>query len=359
MSDKIEVPTKPTLKELANAVADKLEADIIFYNGGILRHYDTQLIRRCRNRRKRKNVVLILVTTGGSADPAYRIARFLQVEYTRFYLLVSGCCKSAGTLVATGAHEIIMSDYGELGPLDVQMTKKDELWETQSGLTVMDTLTALRENAFNAFERFFLKIKRKSDDQITSKMATEIATQMTTGLFTALYRQVDPMHIGEAARAMSIASHYGDRLLKTGCNIEVDALKFLTSMYPSHGFVIDRNEAQSLFNHVREPIPEETLLLEELGEEAIWPIDDMEASIGFLSTEPPMIQGEETGEKEGKGKGEGDESEPRIPPRAGSRRINRTAREKPRNSNVKGNVTEFATVSKNRDGKHYPMRRQP
>ena len=61
------------------------------------------------------------------------------------FLYVSGYCKSAGTLVATGAHKLIMSDHGELGPLDVQMSKKDNFWKKESGLIVMNTLTALQK----------------------------------------------------------------------------------------------------------------------------------------------------------------------------------------------------------------------
>ena len=186
---------------------------MIHYNGPVQRPADTQLIQECITRRRRKNILLLLVTTGGDADPAYRIARCLQTKYERFFLYVSGYCKSAGTLVASGAHELVISDYGELGPLDVQMSKKDELWEVQSGLTVMDTLSALQDNAFNAFEKFFLSTKVGSGGSITMRTAAQIATEMTTGLFAPLYGQVDPLNIGEAARAMSIAGHYGRRLL--------------------------------------------------------------------------------------------------------------------------------------------------
>ena len=118
-----------TVEQVVSSVAEQLDADVIHYNGPVQRHADTQLIQECITRRRRKNILLLLVTTGGDADPAYRIARCLQTKYERFFLYVSGYCKSAGTLVATGAHELVISDHGELGPLDVQMSKKDELWE--------------------------------------------------------------------------------------------------------------------------------------------------------------------------------------------------------------------------------------
>ena len=246
-------------EDVANAIAKELDADVILYNGPMYRPVDENFIEGCLKRRRRKNVFFLLVTQGGDPDAAYRIARCLQEEYDRFILYVSGCCKSAGTLVAVGAHELIISAHGELGPLDVQMSKKDELWATQSGLAVIDTLTTLRDNVLSAFEHFFLEIKRKSNDAITLKTATEIATDMTTGIFSPLYGQVDPLHVGEAGRAMSIASHYGQRLLVKSKNIEQEALKFLISKYPSHSFVIDREEASLLFKEVREPSNMETL----------------------------------------------------------------------------------------------------
>ena len=119
--------------------------------------------------------------------------------------------RAPGTLVALGAHELIISDHGELGPLDVQMTKKDEIWEMQSGLTVMDALRALKNNAFRAYHEFFEDLMDKGGGSISLKTASQIATDMTTGMFAPIYGQLNPLHIGEAGRAMDIAGHYGKR----------------------------------------------------------------------------------------------------------------------------------------------------
>ncbi len=283
-----------TLPELANRVAKNLEADVILYNGPIERPAGTQFIDACINRHRRKNALLILVTPGGEAGPAYRIARCLQSKYERLIIYVSGYCKSAGTIVALGAHELVISDHGELGPLDVQMSKKDELLETQSGLTVMDTLSALKDNALDAFEKFFLDFVRKSDGAITLKTAAQMAAEMTTGLFTPLYAQVDPLHIGEAGRAMSIAGHYGKRLLNQSGNISPTALDFIMSEYPSHGFVIDRQEAEQLFENVREPSDLESLLASKLGDRALTPghfhMHEGRSPFSFLSEELPETE---------------------------------------------------------------------
>ena len=288
-----------SISQAADRVATELDADVISYRGEIGRHADRNLISECIQRRRRNNVVLMLVTLGGDPDAAYRIARCLQDKYENFTLYVSGVCKSAGTLIALGAHELVISDHGELGPLDVQMPKKDDLWDTQSGLTVMDTLSALQDNAFDAFEKFFLNLEQRSAGTISLRTAAEIGTQMTNGMFSQLYRQIDPLHIGEAAREMSIAGHYGRRLLVHSRNIDLTALNAIMSEYPSHSFVIDRKEAELLFDRVREPSDDEVALAEAVGSNARWPTPGLSASFSFLSTEVPKDDesvGEETTE---------------------------------------------------------------
>ena len=277
------------LAQLADDVAVALDADIILYNGATYRIGVELLVGQTDKRRRRTNALLILVTQGGDADSAYRIARWLQSHYEKFILFVSGYCKSAGTLVATGAHELVMSKYGELGPLDVQMSKRDELSESQSGLAVQDTLDTLQHHALETFVATLLEIKRGSRGAVSLKMATEIATSMTTGLFAPIYGQVDPLHVGESARAMNITSEYGERLLDVAGNIGKEELGYIISGYPSHSFVIDRDEATQLFRYVRPPTDKENDLTEILGEVASWPVnpDDQEPPIvQVLSTEP-------------------------------------------------------------------------
>lgn len=276
------------IEELANSIAEKIDADVVLFNGAIYRVGIDRLIGQFIIRRKRRNVLLILVTQGGNADSAYRLARYLQSYYETFTLYVSGYCKSAGTLIATGAHEIIMSEFGELGPLDVQMSKRDELWESQSGLAVLDTLTTLQEYALSAFVGILVEIKRGSGGSVSLKMATEITTSITSGLFAPIYGQVDPLHVGEAGRAMRIATQYGERLLDLGENIGRDALHHIISQYPSHEFVIDRHEASLLFERVRPPSEDESTLARMLGMKAHMPVnsDDQTPPIcQFLSKE--------------------------------------------------------------------------
>ena len=193
--------------------------------------------------------------------------------------------------MATGAHQLVMSDHAELGPLDMQMSKRDELWEMESSLTIMDTLTTLQQKALTACEAFFLALSVRSGGTITLRTATDIATAMTTGLFTPIYNQINPMALGETGRAMRVAESYGELLLETSDNVMPNALHRLLEGYPAHDFVIDRLESERLFYDVREPDELENQLAECLGDQAIFPNMDPDIPsrlvFRFLSEEKP------------------------------------------------------------------------
>lgn len=261
-----------TIKDCANNVAEALSADIILINSDIDRGLDDELIALLASRRRRQNVFFLLVTPGGDADAAYRIARSLQDSYDNFIAFVPGYCKSAGTLCVLGANEIVMSEVGELGPLDVQLYKKDEIGEVSSGLVSKEALQVLKEHAFRMFEDYFLTIEKKSGGQVTFKTATEIAIKITVGLLEPLYKQIDPIQLGDIERSLRIASAYGKRLMVRSKNFKEKTLELLTDSYPSHGFVIDKPEAETLFKNVRSPSVEEDqlrCLLETVGYVAI------------------------------------------------------------------------------------------
>ena len=230
------------------AVSKEMEADVLFYVGKIEKPASTALVTECCEREGAlPNVLLVLETLGGDPDEAYRIARCLQNHYDRFSIFIPSLCKSAGTLIAIGAHEIVISDLGELGPLDMQLSIRDELFESQSGLISVQALARLRHEALATFEDYFLSIKSKGVQSITLKTATNIATQLTSNLYSKLFEQIDPMRVGEEGMALDVASFYGQRLLSKSENIEPDTLKWIVTGYPSHSFVIDREEAKELF----------------------------------------------------------------------------------------------------------------
>lgn len=242
---------KQELFGLVSDVGAHNDSDVVIYSGPLERPYDEDIMSVCRRTDKQKNVVLYIGTHGGDSHAAYRIARFLREYYERFVVYVHTLCKSAGTLLCLGANEIIMSDCSEMGPIDIQLLKTDELGERSSGLTITQAMATLQTEAFSMFEDHFLKLRFRSGFQISTKSAAEIAANITVGLFSPVYAQLDPVRIGEIDRAVRIAIEYGERIGKD--NIKADSLSKLVAGYPDHAFVIDRAEAKDLFVNVREP----------------------------------------------------------------------------------------------------------
>lgn len=270
-------------------ISQKLDADMFVYSGPIDRGGANKFLDRieCVGPNRRANAALILCTYGGDADAAFIMIRTLKQVYDKLYLYVFGMCKSAGTLIATGANEIIMSYRGEFGPLDVQLIKEDELLISRSGLEISKSLDALNEQAFEVYERNFIQIIAHGGGAITTKTAADIATSLAIGLISPITAQIDPHKVGEVQRAMDIAYEYGVRL-----GADERTIHQLIKEYPTHTFVIDFEEAQKLFPNVREPDPVEIELEAELrasiidtfGEDNIREPSKRNAIVAYLDT---------------------------------------------------------------------------
>jgi hypothetical protein len=240
-------------KELLAALeawAQRETADIFVFAAGVT--FETvERLRSiiCKMETRKENAILILCTFGGEADPAFRLVRSLRARYTKITIGVFGLCKSAGTLMALGADHIVMGDFGELGPLDVQMTKPDELLSASSGLDILQAIGVIENSAFGAFENAFIKIIANSGGNISAKTSAEIARELAVGLFAPMTSQIDPERLGEVQRAVNIARAYGERLNQG--NLKKGGLDKLVQEYPAHGFVIDLPEAQTIFSNVR------------------------------------------------------------------------------------------------------------
>ncbi|UJF24312.1 hypothetical protein L0B52_08240 [Suttonella sp. R2A3] len=231
---------------------DKYDGHVILYYGGISREGYQKLSGALeRIEEKKKKVCLVLITYGGDPDPGYRIARALKHHFHEVEILIPDICKSAGTLICIGANKLIFGDRGELGPLDIQLSKPDEIFESMSGLDIIQALNALENQVLGAFRRYLMDIRDGS--RLRTKLAADIATKLASGFISPMSSKIDPVTLGEHQRAMQIAYDYGERLNSVTNSLKPDSLIKLISGYPSHSFVIDRKEASTLFSEVEAP----------------------------------------------------------------------------------------------------------
>ena len=265
-----------SFKRAAETVADARDAEVFLYSGQIVSPQDRLMTGFSTMDGRRPNAFLILVTFGGDPHIAYKIARALQRGFKRVTVCVPGPCVSAGTMLALVAHELIMTDSGWLGPLDIQVPRSDELFESQSGLVSMQSLSTLQSGAWEMFRDSLFDLKASTVGQVTLKTALETATALTRGLYGPLFGQVDPLRLAEDQRSKRIVEEYGKRLQLRSGNLRDGALQDLVAEYPSHQFVIDRDEARDgLFKNVASPEPAEQLLVDALGELAYRPLDEV------------------------------------------------------------------------------------
>src|SRR5205809_739738 len=113
LKDDRSMPWSPAATQIMRRIVAASDTDILIFNASIDRPRDRRIINLRNTRTCKPNLFMILVTKGGDPDVAYRIARSIQNHYEKFTVCVSGICKSAGTLVLLGAHELAFSDHGE------------------------------------------------------------------------------------------------------------------------------------------------------------------------------------------------------------------------------------------------------
>lgn len=293
------------MKELAKLAKDagtEGDCDILLISGGMEPELAEVVCALIDDKDEERKAILafVLTTEGGDADAAFKIARSIQRYYEKSIAVVPGWCKSAGTLVCIAANELHMGRHGELGPLDVQLAKPDDLGGRASGLTFDSAFRSLQTSGFNMFEKFFLDTIRRSGGRITTKTSAEIASNVTTGLLAPVFAQFDPNKIGDDYRSTRVAEEYAARLNMKPRNLKsdetVDGIGQLVHGYPSHGFVIDREEASELFVKVQPIRGAMKALTDALGEMARAPRSSSrsEAPLASFLTDLPILAEEPT-----------------------------------------------------------------
>jgi hypothetical protein len=301
---------KAKVAALAETISASRDCDVVIFNysmdAGI--HYRFHDFIKKRQALK-KNLMLLVTTEGGDPDSTYRIARCLQTKYDKITIVVAGWCKSAGTLLCIAGNHLVVADSGEMGPLDIQIAKSDELGERSSGLTVEAAFEKLQEQSFELFIRNLSDIKNKIGGRITFKTAADIASQMVIGQTSDIFSKFDPVTIGEDHRANLVAEEYAMRLNLKAKNLRTDrrpnGLEMLLRGYPSHGFVIDRDEAKRLFRDVQEPSGQISELLDLLGMDVVLPrsaANSHPMQLEFLNAEKPARSPKAASRRRARGK---------------------------------------------------------
>ncbi|MBA7548477.1 hypothetical protein ES705_40937 [subsurface metagenome] len=185
---------------------------------------------------EKKNILMIIHSSGGSVEPAYLISNCCKEYSKKFVIVIPRKAKSAATLISLGADEIHMGIMSELGPIDPQINLLPAL-----GLTnAVEYLASLCTKYPEAGDMFAKYLSAKLDLRV----------------------------LGYFNRVTESAAQYAERLLigkelPSNYKYKDIAWQFVYA-YKDHNFVIDSKEAQKFLGKHIKTNSEEYLLGNEI-----------------------------------------------------------------------------------------------
>ncbi len=194
---------------------------IVYYSIGILDYSDSETLFDLLQRvGKQKRLDLFLLSPGGLAEPAYKMAVMCRsFAEENFATIIPHYAKSAATFLCLGADELVMGSASEIGPTDPRIEIKDDY-----GRKVNVSATSVEE-ALRVIEEY-----TESDPVKSLK-------------YMPLIEKINLNTLGEYRRALNSSKQYAKELLKKGNLINsksrvTSVANKLASNYYSHGYPI-------------------------------------------------------------------------------------------------------------------------
>ena len=211
---------------------------------------------------------VVLNTPGGHIESAYKIVKLLRIHAKKVNVIVPFYSKSAGTLICLSANTFILSVGSELGPLDVQINEHQEgdIDTYKSALNGYKSLEQIQSHALENLDIATRLILSRTGNRMRLQEVIKLAIEFSSNTSGCLYDQVHPKTITEYARSLDVGEQYGTRILTRYMGWDKEKAKNVVRRlvydYPSHGFIIDKEELSEL-GFTTEDMPVE---LEEISE---------------------------------------------------------------------------------------------
>ena len=230
-----------------------------------------------------EKICVVVHSPGGQLEPFFRMLKAIRIYAAHVEVMVPRWAKSAATFFCLGANEIHMGTFGELGPLDPQ--RYDPSGAARP-ISPLDTLTAVNELkgyssevAVELMDSMVLTLLERSHMDIP--YAIERASQIVPSVVGAIYSRVDIHELGDVSRVLSVSEHYAELVMERWSYPDIDAstrkeiVTRLVRGYPTHGFLIDLEQAQAIGLRARQ-LEEDT---EELCRLILAIVDDGQRSM--------------------------------------------------------------------------------
>jgi hypothetical protein len=197
-----------------------------------------------------RTINVILDSTGGPLDSAFRTVLFLSRYAGKINVYVPRRAKSASTLIAVGASKIFMSPFGELGPLDTQIRDPRNPTDYISALDCYQSVDYVREFGFSTLSQALKQFATLTQGKLLLSDSLNAATQFAIGSISPMLSQTSPLDFGGWGRSLKMGEMYAHILLSRAGQIEQGKAERIASRlvygYTHHLFPIDINEATEM-----------------------------------------------------------------------------------------------------------------
>lgn len=183
---------------------------------------------------------LILHTRGGEAEVPWRMVSLIREYAKHFTVIVPYRAASAGTILALGADEIVMTRLGSLGPIDPSRTHP--LLPRREGERESDPISV--QDMRHAMQ-FIREPTGPGHEMVYTPEAMAV-------IFGQLFDKLHPLVIGAIEQSYALAKLVGKRCLATHMDPatsqpQIDAIvDRLCDDYKSHQYQIARVEAKAI-----------------------------------------------------------------------------------------------------------------
>ncbi|MDO8511890.1 MAG: hypothetical protein Q7S57_01345 [bacterium] len=185
---------------------------------------------------KTAKIDLFLYTAGGDTMVPWRLVSMIR-EYCDVYsVIIPYKAHSAGTMIALGADEIVMSDLSEISPIDPSTAN---VFNPIDPVNPQNRIPISVEDVIAYFDLAKTKFGIKNDEDLTKIF----------NKFVEANPQIHPLSLGNVNRTHNLIRLIAKRLLKSHKNKmsddEIDkVVKYFTEDLYSHTYFVGRKEAK-------------------------------------------------------------------------------------------------------------------
>lgn len=187
---------------------------------------------------KTEHLDVFLYTTGGATEVPWRIVSLLREFCGQYTAIIPFIALSAGTHIALGADQLLMSEISTLGPVD-PTTRHALLPRDKDGHPISVSVEDLK----NCIKFIAQQLKDQGKD------LKYTPTDMTN-IVSKLFEKIEPLAIGAVERAYGLSRLVTRKVLETHLDPDKDKDKIETIVnkiggeYFSHSFPISRRDIE-------------------------------------------------------------------------------------------------------------------